>query len=172
MLQNFDTLQHSKTLKTLSIRSGHHDGDIVVDEIRAIGAFLLTNTSVEGLEFDMDKLAWPFAMLLPTIAPDATYELANNHMWRTEFAFRKWYTPSPPFIAPPSGGTEGGEREWIEFTLGMYYTLLDCGFRLPPSAGTAARVLTPMRTTLSTTSTHSAEACAPPAWPPIPSATR
>lgn len=87
--------------------------------------------------FDMDKLAWPFAMVLPTIAPDATYELANNHMWRTEFAFRKWYTPSPPFIAPPFGGTEGGEREWIEFTMGMYYTLLDCGFRMPPSAGTA-----------------------------------
>ncbi len=87
--------------------------------------------------FDMDKLAWPFAMLLPTIAPDATYELANNHMWRTEFAFRQWYTPTPPFIQPPFGGTEGGEREWIDFTLGMYYTLLDCGFRMPPSAGTA-----------------------------------
>ena len=87
--------------------------------------------------FDMDKLAWPFAMVLPTVAPNATYELANNHMWRTEFAFRKWYTPAPPFIAPPVGGKEGGEREWIEFTLGMYYTLLDCGLRMPPSAGTA-----------------------------------
>ena len=87
--------------------------------------------------FDMDKLAWPFAMVLPTIAPDATYELANNHIWRTEFAFREWYTPTPPFIQPPFGGTEGGERDWIDFTLGMYYTLLDCGFRMPPSAGTA-----------------------------------
>ena len=87
--------------------------------------------------FDMDKLAWPFAMVLPTIATDSTYELANNHMWRTEFAFRKWYTPAPPFIAPPFGATEGGEREWIEFTMGMYYVLLDCGFRMPPSAGTA-----------------------------------
>lgn len=86
---------------------------------------------------DMDKLAWPFAMLLPTIVPDATYELTNNHLWRTEFGFRQWYTPTPPFIQPPFGGTEGGERDWIDFTLGMYYTLLDCGFRLPPSAGTA-----------------------------------
>jgi hypothetical protein len=87
--------------------------------------------------FDMDKLAWPFAMVLPTLAPDATYELANNHMWRTEFAFREWYTPTPSFIQPPFGGTEGGESEWIDFTLGMYYTLLNCGFRMPPSAGTA-----------------------------------
>ena len=87
--------------------------------------------------FDMDKLAWPFAMTLPVITPDATYELANNHMWRTEFAFRDWYTPAPAFIQPPYGGTAGGEREWIDLTLGMYYALLNCGFRLPPSAGTA-----------------------------------
>ncbi len=87
--------------------------------------------------FDLDKVAWPFAMALPVIAPNATYELANNHLWRTEFAFREWYTPTPNFMQPPFGGTEGGEREWIDFTWGMYYTLLNAGFRLPPSAGTA-----------------------------------
>ena len=87
--------------------------------------------------FDMDKLAWPFAMTLPVIAPNATYELANNHMWRTEFAFREWYTPAPAYISPPFGATEGGESGWIDFTLGMYYALLNCGFRMSPSAGTA-----------------------------------
>ena len=87
--------------------------------------------------FDMDKLSWPFAMTLPVLAPQSTYELANNHLWRTEFAFRKWYTPTPSYIAPPFGATGGGESEWIDFTLGMYYSLLNCGFRLPPSAGTA-----------------------------------
>ena len=87
--------------------------------------------------FDMDKLAWPFAMTLPVITPNATYELSNNHVWRTEFAFRDWYTPCPEYMTPPFGTTAGGEREWINFTLGMYYTLLNCGFRLPPSAGTA-----------------------------------
>ncbi|MGY8770534.1 MAG: CehA/McbA family metallohydrolase [Pirellulales bacterium] len=87
--------------------------------------------------FDMDKQAWPFAMTLPPITPDALYELANNHMWRTEFAFCTWTTPAPAYMQPPYGGTQGGEREWIDNTLGMYYTLLNCGFRLPPSAGTA-----------------------------------
>ncbi len=87
--------------------------------------------------FDMDKLTWPFAITLPTLAPNATYELANNHLWRTEFAFREWYTSAPPFIQPPFGGTDGGESQWIDLTLGIYYTLLNCGFRLPPSAGTA-----------------------------------
>lgn len=34
----------------------------------------------------------------------------------------------------------GGEREWLHYTLGMYYTLLDAGFRLVPTAGTASGV--------------------------------
>ncbi len=95
------------------------------------------NAADPQVVFDMDKLSWPFAMVLPTVAPRATYELVNNHLWRTEFGFRDWYTPTPPYIQPPFGGTSGGERDWIDFTLGMYYTLLDCGFRMPPSAGTA-----------------------------------
>ncbi len=86
---------------------------------------------------DMDKLDWPFAMLLPTIAPRALYELSNNHVWRTEFAFREWNTEAPAYLQPPYGAGAGGHRQWIDYTLGMYYTLLDCGFRLPPSAGTA-----------------------------------
>ncbi len=87
--------------------------------------------------FDLDKAAWPFAMTLPVIVPDATYELANNHMWRTHFAFGDWYTPTPNYMQPPFGGVTGRERDWIDFTWGMYYTLLNAGFRMPPSAGTA-----------------------------------
>lgn len=87
--------------------------------------------------FDMDKLDWPFAMLLPTIAPNALYELTNNHVWRTQFAFRKWNTTAPAYMLPPYGAGQGGHRQWLDYTLGMYYTLLNCGFRLPPSAGTA-----------------------------------
>jgi hypothetical protein len=87
--------------------------------------------------FDMDKLDWPFAMLLPTIAPQSLYELSNNHTWRTEFAFRDWNTPAPLYLQPPYGGKTGDHRAWLDYTHGMYYTLLNCGLRLPPSAGTA-----------------------------------
>lgn len=88
--------------------------------------------------FDLDKLDWPFAMLLPTITgARTTYELANNHMWRTEFAFRSWNTATPAFIQPPFGASEGGERQWIDYTFGMYYALLNCGLKIPPTAGTA-----------------------------------
>lgn len=90
--------------------------------------------------FDTDKLDWPFAMLLPAIVPGALVELANNHLWETEFAFRDWNSEAPPFLRPPFGGRSGGERAWLDYTLGMYQTLLDCGLRLPPSAGTASGV--------------------------------
>lgn len=100
----------------------------VVDSLRKSDSSVL---------FDLDKTAWPFAMTLPVIVPDATYELANNHMWRADFAFRDWYTPTPNYMQPPFGGVAGDERDWIDFTWGMYYTLLNAGFRMPPSAGTA-----------------------------------
>ncbi|MBM4001494.1 MAG: hypothetical protein FJ297_18495 [Planctomycetes bacterium] len=93
--------------------------------------------AAEGALFDFDKLDWPFAMTLPAIAPGSLYELANNHQWRTEFAFRDWNVPAPPYLRPPFGGASGGEREWTHYTLGMYYTLLNHGIRLAPTAGTA-----------------------------------
>ena len=80
---------------------------------------------------------WPFAMLLPSITHQPVYELANNHVWRTEFAFRKWNTRAPAYIRPPFGAGEGGHREWIDYTMGMYYTLLNLSREIPPSAGTA-----------------------------------
>lgn len=87
--------------------------------------------------FDSDKLDWPFAMLLPTLAPNCLVEVANNHVWRTQFAFRQWNTAAPSFMQPPFGTQVGGHRQWLDYTHGMYHTLLNCGLRLPPTAGTA-----------------------------------
>lgn len=105
----------------------------VIDELRRSDAQVL---------FDMDKLDWPFAMVLPTLfesnkGTSCLYELSNNHVWRTKFAFKDWNTTAPPFIHPPFGSQVGGHRAWLDYTHGMYYTLLNCGLRLAPSAGTA-----------------------------------
>ncbi len=98
----------------------------VVEEARA-----------EAALFDLDKLDWPVGMALPPMVGDLTYELANNHIWRTDFAFREWNSPTPPYLQPPFGGTRGNERDWLLYTLGMYYTLLNTGGRPVPTAGTA-----------------------------------
>jgi hypothetical protein len=94
----------------------------------------------EGAMIDMDKLDWPFATLLPQVASPALYELANNHVWRTEFAFRQWSCAAVAYLQPPFGGRGGGEREWVQYSLGIYYTLLNCGLALQPTAGTASGV--------------------------------
>ncbi|MDP7051717.1 MAG: CehA/McbA family metallohydrolase [Verrucomicrobiota bacterium] len=91
----------------------------------------------EGTIFDMDKLDWPFSMTLPHSTGARLYELANNHMWRTQFAFTKWNSPTPGFLQPPAGNSTGNEEEWLNYTLGQYYTLLNAGFDLVPTAGTA-----------------------------------
>lgn len=95
---------------------------------------------VEGALMDMDKLDWPFAMTLPHTTGATLYELANNHLWRTEFGLTKWNTEAPAFLQPPNGGAEGDEFDWLHYTLGQYYTLLNAGFRLVPTAGTASGV--------------------------------
>lgn len=94
----------------------------------------------EGAIFDMDKLDWPVSMTLPIATGAELYELANNHLWRTEFAFRDWNSFAPEFLQPPRGGRSGDERDWISYTLGTYYTLLNAGIRLQPTAGTASGV--------------------------------
>lgn len=110
--------------------------DVAIPPTRAV----LEQATRENALLDMDKHDWPFAMLLPTMLGNSlTYELANNHMWRTEFAFSKWNTPAPAWMNA-GDGVSGGEREWIEFTHRTYWTLLNAGYRLQPTAGTATGV--------------------------------
>lgn len=94
----------------------------------------------EGAILDLDKHDWPFALVLPPLLGNRlTYELANNHMWRTEFAFSKWTTSAPDWMGL-GDGLVGGEKEWMEYVHRTYWTLLNCGYRLQPSAGTASGV--------------------------------
>lgn len=94
----------------------------------------------EGALFDIDKPDWPWAMSLMPSARPQLYELANNHMWRTEFAFRQFNAAAPPYMLPPDGGKSGNEWDWLRLTLGHYYTLLNCGYAMVPTAGTASGV--------------------------------
>jgi hypothetical protein len=94
----------------------------------------------EGGLIEMDKHNWPWSMaLVPVLRPDL-YELANNHVWRTEFGFPAFGEPAPEYMGvqrTAKGFTEGG---WIDYGFQNYYALLNCGFRLRPTAGTASGV--------------------------------
>ncbi|HID78662.1 MAG TPA: hypothetical protein EYP56_22050 [Planctomycetaceae bacterium] len=95
----------------------------------------------QGALLDLDKHSWPWSlMLVPLIGVDL-FELANNHCWRTQFGFRAWSQETIPAYMnlerDERGLTEWG---WIDYGLQTYYALLNCGFRMKPSAGTASGV--------------------------------
>ncbi len=132
----FTVNEHQHTLGALFVLNHRSVLDMGAPDWKPIAEQART----EGALLDMDKLDWPFAMTLPHTTGATLYELANNHMWRTEFGLTKWNTVAPSFLQPPNGGTGGDERDWLAYTLGQYYTLLNAGFPLVPTAGTASGV--------------------------------
>jgi hypothetical protein len=89
----------------------------------------------EGALLDLEKHNWEWSMaIVPLVKPDL-FELANNHLWRTEFAYRNWAVPAPPWMGIGNG--LGSERDWALYGFANYYALLNCGFRIQPAAGTA-----------------------------------
>jgi hypothetical protein len=94
----------------------------------------------EGALLELDKHNWPWSMMLVPVMGVDLYELSNNHVWRTEFGMPDFGEPAADWMKVergPQGFTEAG---WVEYGFRNYYTLLDCGFRLRPTAGTASGV--------------------------------
>ena len=91
---------------------------------------------------DLDKHNWPWSMMLVPQLNVNLFELANNHVWRTDFMFRDWY---PEYIGDymdveTDANGNFTERGWIDFGFLNYYALLNCGFDLKPTGGTASGV--------------------------------
>jgi len=97
-------------------------------------------THQQGGLLELDKHNWPWSMMLVPVMQVDLYELTNNHIWRAPFFFRDFGEPPPDYmkIERDAGGLT--ERGWIDFTFQNYYALLNCGFRLRPTAGTASGV--------------------------------
>ena len=91
----------------------------------------------EGALLDLDKHDWPWSLALVPLLKVDLYELANNHVWRTGFGFTNWNAQAPAYMGLPNDGRSGNERDWLEYTHRTYWTLLNCGFRMTPTAGTA-----------------------------------
>lgn len=91
---------------------------------------------------DLDKHNWPWSlMLVPRIEVDL-FELSNNHVWPTPFHFSRFHRDTVPKYMGIQTDSKGGFTEWgwIDFGFQTYYALLNCGFRIMPSAGTASGV--------------------------------
>jgi hypothetical protein len=94
----------------------------------------------EGALLELDKHNWPWSMMLVPVMQIDLYELSNNHIWRTEFGLPDFGEPAASWMNVVRGPHDFTEAGWIEYGFLNYYTLLDCGFRLRPTAGTASGV--------------------------------
>lgn len=91
-----------------------------------------------GALLDLDKHTWNWSpMIVPVMQVDL-FELANNHIWRTEFAFKDWTIDVLPkdwqIETDADGYTEWG---WTDWGFKTYYAFLNCGFCMRPTGGTA-----------------------------------
>ena len=101
---------------------------------------VLDRARKEGALLELDKHNWPWSMALVPVMNVDLYELSNNHVWRTGFGFRGFGEKPAPYMkiqTDERGFTEWG---WIDYGFQNYYALLNCGFRLRPTAGTASGV--------------------------------
>jgi hypothetical protein len=91
-----------------------------------------------GALLDLDKHTWNWSPMIVPIMQVDLFELANNHVWRTEFAFKQWTIDVLPKGWDIETDAEGyTERGWIDWGFKTYYAFLNCGFRMRPTGGTA-----------------------------------
>jgi hypothetical protein len=128
----FQTGNSNHTLGALLIVNHRTRFDQLVFPLRAVAE----KARSEGALLDLDKHNWPWSLALVPLLNIDLYELANNHHWETEYAIKNWAVPAPAWMGLTGSGS-ATERDWTLYTFQTYYTLLNCGFRLRPSAGTA-----------------------------------
>jgi hypothetical protein len=99
-------------------------------------AAVVEKARAEGALLDLEKHNWPWSLALMPMLKVDLFELGNNHHWQTEYGIKNWAVPAPSWMKLSGSGTDN-ERDWTLYGFQTYYALLDCGFRLRPSAGTA-----------------------------------
>ncbi len=94
----------------------------------------------EGGLLELDKHGWPWSMMLVPVMNVDLYELTNNHIWRAPFHYGDFGEQPADYMQVEQDENGFTEEGWINFTFENYYTLLNSGFRLRPTGGTASGV--------------------------------
>jgi hypothetical protein len=102
-------------------------------------AGVVKQARAEGALIDLEKHNWPWTIAMMPVLNADVIEIANNHHWQTDYAVKNWAVPAPAWMKLPGSGTDT-ERDWTHYGLHSYYALLNSGFRLSPTAGTASGV--------------------------------
>lgn len=133
----FRTGDRQHTLGAVLVLGHRTPLDLAVPPVGELAAA----AAAEGAILDLEKHNWPWSLMLVPILKPGLFELANNHVWRTQFGFRDWYADlAPAYMRLEMPDGLFSEWGWIDFGMQTYYALLNCGFRMQPTAGTAAGV--------------------------------
>jgi peptidoglycan/xylan/chitin deacetylase (PgdA/CDA1 family) len=130
----FQTAGRSHTLGAFLIVNHKTRFDLPTFPLRDVAA----KARAEGALIDLEKHNWPWSIAVVPLLGVDLFELANNHHWAVEFGVRNWAEPAPAWMNLPDGGNGiDTERAWTHYGFQTYYALLNCGFNLRPTAGTA-----------------------------------
>jgi len=125
------------TLGAVFVLNHHEPFDLLAHPVNEVAK----EARRQGAILDLDKHNWPWSMMLLPLMDVDLYELTNNHVWRTEFHYGDWYPDYLPSYLELKGTAERyPEDSWIRWGFANYYALLNCGFDIMPSGGTASGV--------------------------------
>lgn len=128
----FKTDGKNHTLGAFLVINHKQPLDLTVLPLRAVA----DRARAEGALIDLEKHNWNWSIAVVPLLNVDLFELGNNHHWRTEYAVRNWAIPAPPYMKIRGTGTDT-EDSWTLYGFQTYYALLNCGFRIRPTAGTA-----------------------------------
>ena len=125
------------TLGAVFVLNHHEPFDLLAHPVRDVA----NEARRQGAILDLDKHNWPWSMMLLPVMDVDLFELTNNHVWRTEFHYGDWYPDYlPAYLGLKGTDKEYPENSWIRWGFANYYALLNCGFDIMPSGGTASGV--------------------------------
>lgn len=95
----------------------------------------------EGALLDLEKHSWAWSLMTVAVMDIDLFELSNNHVWPGPFQLGTWTLKmNPAYMTVETNANGFTEWGWIDYGFQTYYALLNCGFRLQPTAGTGSGV--------------------------------
>lgn len=128
----FKTDGKNHTLGAFLIVNHKRPFDLPVLPLKAVAE----RVRAEGGLIDLEKHNWNWSIAIVPLLGVDLFELGNNHHWRAEYGLKNWAVPAAPYMQVKGSGTDD-EDSWTLYGFQTYYALLNCGFRIKPTAGTA-----------------------------------
>ncbi len=97
-------------------------------------AGMIAEARSQNAILDLEKPSWPWTPAVAPLIGSGTFGIANNSMWRQKTVSAYLWGREPMDWV---GAAPLTARQFVDYGLENWYALLNCGFDLVPSAGSA-----------------------------------